>query len=270
MKKALVISLFMFLIPLSVFAHSGKTNSDGGHYDSSTGEYHYHHGYSAHSHNNGICPYDDQADVILPSYQSGAASTVVNTSYEDGYDDGYYEGSHSGYDEGYYDGYETGYQEGEQYAAENIEPIVKYETTTTAGMMSLFLLIVVFIFLIALIAFLYEFFAFTYRKHEYKDAKRTFEMKSDMCSCLTDSYGLKLSRLESACRELKSCPQDMTGEELKNYIENIIRSVNSTEAPAPEVDEDHILTYVLSPAKCCYAETTEKSKIDSDLQKKMD
>lgn len=70
MKKALVISLFMFLIPLSVFAHSGRTNPDGGHYDSSIGEYHYHHGYSAHSHNNGICPYDfhDAVDHISTSF----------------------------------------------------------------------------------------------------------------------------------------------------------------------------------------------------------
>ena len=40
------------------FAHSGRTDSRGGHYDRSTGEYHYHHGYSAHQHENGVCPYD--------------------------------------------------------------------------------------------------------------------------------------------------------------------------------------------------------------------
>lgn len=65
MKKAFKI----FLIALStiiiisgscvaVFAHPGKTDSDGGHFDRSTGEYHYHHGYPAHQHENGTCPYD--------------------------------------------------------------------------------------------------------------------------------------------------------------------------------------------------------------------
>jgi hypothetical protein len=34
------------------------TDGNGGHYNSSTGEYHYHHGYPAHSHTNGVCPYE--------------------------------------------------------------------------------------------------------------------------------------------------------------------------------------------------------------------
>lgn len=42
----------------SASAHPGRTDANGGHYDSSTGEYHYHHGYPAHQHTNGICPYD--------------------------------------------------------------------------------------------------------------------------------------------------------------------------------------------------------------------
>ena len=31
-------------------AHSGRTDGSGGHWNRSTGEYHYHHGYSAHQH----------------------------------------------------------------------------------------------------------------------------------------------------------------------------------------------------------------------------
>lgn len=38
------------LFPIHVYAHSGGTDSKGGHYNRSTGEYHYHHGYSAHQH----------------------------------------------------------------------------------------------------------------------------------------------------------------------------------------------------------------------------
>lgn len=43
---------------LTALAHSGRTDSQGGHYDSATGEYHFHHGYPAHQHVNGVCPYD--------------------------------------------------------------------------------------------------------------------------------------------------------------------------------------------------------------------
>lgn len=72
MRKRLLAFLLAFLLLLSptVLAHSGKTDAHGGHYDRSTGEYHYHHGYPAHQHydmdGDGIidCPYDfdDQTD----------------------------------------------------------------------------------------------------------------------------------------------------------------------------------------------------------------
>ena len=44
----------LFMIPSS--AHSGGTDANGGHYKN--GEYHYHHGYPAHQHVDGECPYD--------------------------------------------------------------------------------------------------------------------------------------------------------------------------------------------------------------------
>lgn len=53
-----LISVIIFSICFSAFAHSGRTDSNGGHYNRSTGEYHYHHGYSAHQHTNGDCPYE--------------------------------------------------------------------------------------------------------------------------------------------------------------------------------------------------------------------
>ena len=64
MKKIRFLSkwiLPIFLIPIisfSVYAHPGRTDSRGGHYNRSTGEYHYHHGYPAHQHPDGVCPYD--------------------------------------------------------------------------------------------------------------------------------------------------------------------------------------------------------------------
>lgn len=53
-----IIILSFFTTTIVVYAHPGQTDSNGGHYDRSTGEYHYHHGYSAHYHTDGICPYD--------------------------------------------------------------------------------------------------------------------------------------------------------------------------------------------------------------------
>lgn len=83
-KKALlcfaIIILIAVLLPPSALAHSGKTDSNGGHYDSDTGEYHYHHGYPAHQHTGGKCPYDydDKTD-----YNSGNSSTSSNTKTDE-------------------------------------------------------------------------------------------------------------------------------------------------------------------------------------------
>lgn len=53
------IVVLLLIVPLSVFAHSGNTDSRGGHHVSGTDEYHYHHGYPAHQHPNGVCPYSE-------------------------------------------------------------------------------------------------------------------------------------------------------------------------------------------------------------------
>lgn len=55
----LLLTIFMTLLFASpVSAHPGRTDANGGHYNRSSGEYHYHHGYSAHQHIDGKCPYD--------------------------------------------------------------------------------------------------------------------------------------------------------------------------------------------------------------------
>lgn len=63
------------------FAHSGGTDANGGHWNHKTGEYHYHHGYPAHQHTNGICPYDydDQTGASSGS-SGGSSSSSVNSS----------------------------------------------------------------------------------------------------------------------------------------------------------------------------------------------
>lgn len=65
MRKKLVLLVIAFSCIFSTsYAHSGRTDSSGGHKDnknkSGLGYYHYHHGYSAHLHKNGVCPYDSK------------------------------------------------------------------------------------------------------------------------------------------------------------------------------------------------------------------
>lgn len=81
-----------FCAPI-VSAHPGGTDASGGHTDRSTGDYHYHHGYSAHDHydmdGDGIvdCPYDfeDKTDHSpstknSPSNSNGATRSPVGES----------------------------------------------------------------------------------------------------------------------------------------------------------------------------------------------
>lgn len=57
MYAAIIFSV-LFCSCITSFAHTGRTDANGGHYNHSTGEYHYHHGYPAHQHTDGVCPYD--------------------------------------------------------------------------------------------------------------------------------------------------------------------------------------------------------------------
>lgn len=57
---ALVIAM---LLSFAVFAHSGNTDAQGGHHVSGTNNYHYHHGYPAHQHENGLCPYESAGNT---------------------------------------------------------------------------------------------------------------------------------------------------------------------------------------------------------------
>ena len=86
-KTALIICFAVCLFSLlidQVFAHPGRTDSRGGHTNHSTGEYHYHHGYSAHDHydmdGDGVvdCPYDFDDKTDHSSKES--ATTKPKTS----------------------------------------------------------------------------------------------------------------------------------------------------------------------------------------------
>lgn len=67
LKRFCIISVCFILIIISfavhVYAHSGRTDANGGHRVSAIGGYHYHcGGHPAHQHENGICPYDKKQD----------------------------------------------------------------------------------------------------------------------------------------------------------------------------------------------------------------
>ena len=69
---------------MTVSAHSGRTDSQGGHRDnqnrSGLGSYHYHcGGYPAHLHDNGVCPYTD-GDASGSSSQSAGTSSAGSSS----------------------------------------------------------------------------------------------------------------------------------------------------------------------------------------------
>lgn len=77
-RKTLVIiliAILLFAFPLTVIAHSGRTDSRGGHHDyknkSGLGSYHYHcGGHSAHLHPNGICPYAPKDYITITKFPS--------------------------------------------------------------------------------------------------------------------------------------------------------------------------------------------------------
>lgn len=66
-KALSIILIFSMVFPLSLLAHSGRTDSAGGHRDnknvSGLGSYHYHHGYGPHLHPGGVCPYETASTV---------------------------------------------------------------------------------------------------------------------------------------------------------------------------------------------------------------
>lgn len=67
-KILIVLGIVLMILPSIAFAHSGRTDSNGGHKDnqnkSGLGSYHYHcGGYSAHLHPNGICPYSSDSST---------------------------------------------------------------------------------------------------------------------------------------------------------------------------------------------------------------
>ena len=71
-KFLLPILCALICLSFTVSAHSGRTDDEGGHHSGSG--YHYHHGYPAHDHENGECPYDFHNNE-KENYNSGNSSS---------------------------------------------------------------------------------------------------------------------------------------------------------------------------------------------------
>ena len=79
----ILVVICIVLCSFPVFAHSGRTDANGGHYDRSTGEYHYHHGYSAHQHPGGVCPYEDEElDFSGITATPSPSKSLLDQAYE--------------------------------------------------------------------------------------------------------------------------------------------------------------------------------------------
>ena len=93
--KAFILFLLFALLPVPASAHPGKTDSAGGHTNHDTGEYHYHHGYSAHQHydidGDGVidCPYnfkDNTQQSITETYPYFEADEDIGITSKKGCD----------------------------------------------------------------------------------------------------------------------------------------------------------------------------------------
>ena len=67
--------VIMFILSTTIaFPHSGRTDSNGGHRDtknaSGLGPYHFHHGFGAHLHDDGICPYSPKDTIQISNQPS--------------------------------------------------------------------------------------------------------------------------------------------------------------------------------------------------------
>lgn len=86
-KIILIILTILSIISIGVnaYAHSGKTDSSGGHKDnqnkSGLGSYHYHcGGHPAHLHTNGVCPYSSSSSSSKSNTSSSSKSSTKTTS----------------------------------------------------------------------------------------------------------------------------------------------------------------------------------------------
>lgn len=84
-KRVGMILLTTMMIPVTLLAHSGRTDSRGGHRDtknkSGLGSYHYHcGGYPAHLHTNGVCPYKSTTTSSISNQSTNTNSSSTTST----------------------------------------------------------------------------------------------------------------------------------------------------------------------------------------------
>lgn len=87
MKKLfslLLCFIFFMIFTIPIFAHGGRTDAQGGHNDNINGGYHYHHGFEAHDHHGGECPYfsDETAESKNSFDESNESNTTTEETFE--------------------------------------------------------------------------------------------------------------------------------------------------------------------------------------------
>lgn len=110
MKKIISFILVFLFTTSFATAHRGRTDAQGGHYDyeneSGLGSYHYHHGYSAHLHENGVCPYETattpEPTQTAPEQQQPEQQPLLEPVSEEGIDYSQFESLEDAYESGYF------------------------------------------------------------------------------------------------------------------------------------------------------------------------
>lgn len=90
MKRSNGLPFFLFtVLPLSLIsffvasAHSGRTDSNGGHWNHATGEYHYHSGEYAGKSSSSVKPKEYEYERFTPKYEPPAKQDVKIVSIEE-------------------------------------------------------------------------------------------------------------------------------------------------------------------------------------------
>ena len=82
---SIFVAICVVLVSINSYAHSGRTDSSGGHKDnknkSGLGSYHYHcGGYPAHLHENGVCPYKSQSSTTSSNKSNSNSNSKSSSS----------------------------------------------------------------------------------------------------------------------------------------------------------------------------------------------
>lgn len=106
----IAILIICIICVIKAFAHSGRTDANGGHWNHKTGTYHYH----TKKNNSSSVSSSTQSSTSnsTSSYNTTSYTPSYNDRYEDGYADGHGDGYNEGYEDGYDKGKEVGYEDG--------------------------------------------------------------------------------------------------------------------------------------------------------------